>query len=615
MKKKSLYYRRLDIVRILSCILVLLYHLKILKGGFLAVCTFFALSGYLTSVSALKNRYFSIKQYYLNRIKKLYLPLLLVVAITVIIAKINSSINWMNLKAESFSVLFGYNNIWQLNANQDYFTRNVNSPFTHLWYISILFQFDLVFPIVFNLFKKFKNRIRNNFSTIIVLILTIITTILFYIMSKTQDFMVAYYNSFARSFSILFGVLLALINYKYNFNFSRVLNKFNKYIFIIYLIILTSFCVFLPDKVECYAIFMILTTIISTRLIEYSTYESESIRQNDIYLKFLSKMSYEIYLVQYPVIFFMQGAAINNNLKALIIAVITSVLSLVLTFLIESSFRKKIFEILRSVFLGIIIVVGVAIIITAKDYSNEMKDLENRLNDNLKFMEEKNKEFFNDTNAENERNNEIAKNVKNNVWNVTTDKKENNNNNVTSDNNSSKKDEESLITNTKNKKDIENVIRNTRVIGVGDSVLLDATREFYNRFPKGYFDGKINRTISKAREVLTHLKNNGKLGNIVILCLSTNGDYSDKQNTEMMKIIGNRRVYWINAAGPDDPKFNEKFANFAKNYPNIHIIEWDKFAKSHPEYLEPDKIHPNYKGGKVLVQQIFDAVCEDSLKE
>ena len=126
MNKKSLYYRRLDIVRILSCILVLLYHLKILKGGFLAVCTFFSMSGYLSCVSALKNRYFSTKQYYLNRIKKLYLPLLLVVTITVIIAKMNSSINWMNLKAESFSVLFGYNNIWQLNANQDYFTRNVN---------------------------------------------------------------------------------------------------------------------------------------------------------------------------------------------------------------------------------------------------------------------------------------------------------------------------------------------------------------------------------------------------------------------------------------------------------------------------------------------------------
>lgn len=38
------YYKRLDIIRTISCIIVFLYHLNIMKGGFLAVCTFFALS-------------------------------------------------------------------------------------------------------------------------------------------------------------------------------------------------------------------------------------------------------------------------------------------------------------------------------------------------------------------------------------------------------------------------------------------------------------------------------------------------------------------------------------------------------------------------------------------
>ena len=612
MFETKVYYRRLDIIRIISCVLVLLYHLKLLNGGFLAVCTFFALSGYLTCISALKNKYFSIKQYYFNRIKKLYLPLLLVVTITVIIAKINSSINWMNLKTESFSVLFGYNNIWQLNANQDYFTRNVNSPFTHFWYISILFQFDLIFPIIFNIFKKFENKIRKNISTIIVSLLTIVTTVLFYFLSKTQDFMVAYYNSFARSFSILFGVLLALINYRHNLNLSRALNKYNKIYFIIYAIVLTAFCVFLPDKVECYAIFMILTTIISTRLLEYSSYESEKNKKSDIYLKFLSKMTYEIYLVQYPVIFFMQRAEINDVLKVLISAILTFIISFILMFFIESSYRKKIIELFKKIFLCLIIIVGIVIILTAKDYSNEMKDLESRLNENMKFIEEKNKEFLNDTSTENN-NNKNSKKNDDQVWNVT---KENSNNDAkNTDSNISKTNEANLMSNKKNKKEVENIIRNTRVIGVGDSVLLDATREFYNKFPKGYFDGKINRTIPKAREVLTHLKNNGKLGNIIILCLSTNGDYSEKQNTELMKVLGNRKVYWINAAGPDDPKFNEKFENFAKKYPNIRIVEWDKVAKEHPEYLEPDKIHPNYKGGKVLVQLIFDMICEDYYKE
>jgi len=44
MKEKKEHFKRLDIIRAISCIMVLLYHLEILKGGFLAVCTFFVLS-------------------------------------------------------------------------------------------------------------------------------------------------------------------------------------------------------------------------------------------------------------------------------------------------------------------------------------------------------------------------------------------------------------------------------------------------------------------------------------------------------------------------------------------------------------------------------------------
>ena len=43
MGEKKEYCIGLDIIRGISCIMVLLYHLNILKGGFLAVCTFFSL--------------------------------------------------------------------------------------------------------------------------------------------------------------------------------------------------------------------------------------------------------------------------------------------------------------------------------------------------------------------------------------------------------------------------------------------------------------------------------------------------------------------------------------------------------------------------------------------
>ena len=41
------YYKYLDIIRVFLCIVIFLYHLGLLKGGFLAVNVFFALSGYL----------------------------------------------------------------------------------------------------------------------------------------------------------------------------------------------------------------------------------------------------------------------------------------------------------------------------------------------------------------------------------------------------------------------------------------------------------------------------------------------------------------------------------------------------------------------------------------
>ena len=66
------YFKKLDFIRIISCLLVLLYHLNIVKGGFLAVCTFFTLSGYLTCISVLGSKEFSIKAYYINKLKKMY---------------------------------------------------------------------------------------------------------------------------------------------------------------------------------------------------------------------------------------------------------------------------------------------------------------------------------------------------------------------------------------------------------------------------------------------------------------------------------------------------------------------------------------------------------------
>ena len=151
---QRVHYYDLDMVRALSCIAVLLYHLGLLKGGYLAVCTFFVLSGFLSVTSALQQKEFSFKKYYGRRLVQTYLPLAAVTLITVLVITMIPDIIWLNLKPETGSVLLGYNNWWQLSASLDYFARHVSSPFMHFWYVAIQLQFDLLFPVLFVFLKK-----------------------------------------------------------------------------------------------------------------------------------------------------------------------------------------------------------------------------------------------------------------------------------------------------------------------------------------------------------------------------------------------------------------------------------------------------------------------------
>ena len=346
------YLRRLEWIRAISCVLVLFYHLNILKGGYLAVCTFLVISGYLSCTSALNNSNFSAKSYYK---KKLYIPLIFTVALSVVIVKCINDIRWINLKQETISVVFGYNNFWQLKANLDYFTRHIDSPFMHLWYISILIQFDLFFPIIFVFLRKIEKKYKNNVSVIVVGLCSIILTIMFFYMSKTQNIMEVYYNTFTRVFSIFYGVFLALILHKYNMKLPKVLVKNNKIIFMIYCLVLFLLGIFVSAEENNYAIYMIITSLISVRLIRYSLFEKKKRRSTfiDKVVSFIAKFSYEIYLAQYPIIFLMQSISDSNVINTLFIIVFTFIISFLIHTLVYKHFANKYLNAIKKIFIRI----------------------------------------------------------------------------------------------------------------------------------------------------------------------------------------------------------------------------------------------------------------------
>ena len=574
MKTKNNYYRYLDVIRILACVLVLLYHLGIVQGGYLAVCTFFVLTGYLSTTSALKKEKFSIKEYYVGRIRKIYLPLLVVTFITVIVAKNLSFVNWLNLKPETTSVVLGYNNFWQLEANIDYFTRHVNSPFMHFWYIAILLQFEILFPIAFSILQKIDKKINNNLSTLIVFVLMITSTVLLFTMSKTQEMMMVYYNTFARCFSIFFGIFLAVIHHKYDIKIARSFEIIWPLMFIGYIAVLCGLCSIVSSDTPYYALFMLITTIISCRLIEYATLKKTDKNPLDKAIEFIARASYEIYLVQYPIIYFVTNSQIDEALQLLVIIVATILLAFVLYLLFNNHFKNKAFKITVAIVSIAIIAYGGFLVASEDDHAIEMKELELKLDENLKLIEQRNQEYLNNLNTEQEEWNKVLENMEN---------------------------EEAQI--------IE-AVHKIPVVGVGDSVLLAASNGLYKNFPNGYFDGKVSRTIVGGKELLAELQEQGKLGDTIILALANNGDYIPKRNKDFMEFLEGKEVYWVNAVLADDPKFNEKFAEFAKDYPNLHIVDWEGASKDHPEYFYADGIHVKGDGIQAYADVVFDAICD-----
>lgn len=581
MEGSKKYYKYIDIIRLLACISVLLYHLNILKGGFLAVCTFFVLSGYLSCVSAFKTEKFSFIKYYINRILKLYFPLALVTFISLTIISLFPNIFWLNLKPETTSVLLGYNNFWQLNANMDYFARQASSPFIHFWYLAILLQFDLIFPFIFVIFRKLGDKFHKVIPCIITFILVLISTFYFYKTSLDSNVMFTYYNTFSRLFSLFFGVMLGFIHNYYGSIIPKILKNsvINKIIFYFYLLALIVLFVYTDFNSKYFALNMILSTLITCRLLDYSSLNIGEFKTIiGKFIKSLSDCSYEIYLLQYPIIFILQSLNIEGYLYLIMVIATTFVLSFILHYFLNMKenrgivFKYAIFMILLCLTLY-----GVYQYYLAVDHTSEMKELEKQLAQNAELIKQSQENY------------QLQEKQDNEDWLKTLKELEN---------------AESAIA---------GIVSNLQVVGIGDSVMLGAVPDLYNKFPNGYFDAKVSRFTWNGSKVVNELKEQNLLGNPVIVHLGTNGDCSTSCKAAVMDSIGDKEVYWINTTNSN--KTNDNLVEFASIYNNLHVIDWKTISTDHDEYFYADKIHLTPSGRIAYTNAIYDAIYENYLKK
>ena len=105
-------------------------------------------------------------------------------------------------------------------------------------------------------------------------------------------------------------------------------------------------------------------------------------------------------------------------------------------------------------------------------------------------------------------------------------------------------------TNEKKEKTKKQQIKNEKITIIGDSVLLGASAELKKINPNIIIDAKVSRQVSQAKDIVKNLEREGKLGDIVVIALGTNGTFSTSTGNELIKAIGaKRQIYWVNVFG------------------------------------------------------------------
>lgn len=573
------YYKSLDLIRVIACFAVLFYHLNILKGGYLAVCTFFVLSGYLSLISLFRKEKISLWEYYKNRFLKLYLPLIVVVFLAIFVTSFFSeSINWINLKPETTSVLLGYNNFWQLGANLDYFARHIDSPFMHFWYIAILLQFDLILPFIYIPLRKLGDKISKKIPCIITFLLSILGFLIFLKSSYEDSMMVTYYHTLTRVAPLFFGLFLGFFHSYYKSYIPKLLKKEKNYwkVLAFYLVLLIILFV-ITDSQNALAPFAIIAvTLLSVRLIDYATiYPKSELSFIDKCINFLSSISYNVYLFQYPIIFIFQLFSINIYLKTILVIVLTLILSYLLKIALDFTRKNKVQKIFHYILLIIFLfpsLYGAYQYVTSQDHTEELKALEDQLAKNKEMMLKKQEEYQNHLKEEQENWNETLKNLEN------------------------------------GEQELKEKVRNMPVVAVGDSIMLGALDNLYTKFPNGYFDAETSRTAWVANDVLQNLKNNNMLNGPVILNLGSNGDCPLWCKLEILETCGSQDVFWVNVVNDYEVHVNSTLEQFAKEHENVHIIDWNSISSGHYEYFVADRIHLTETGKKAYSDALYDSI-------
>lgn len=151
----------------------------------------------------------------------------------------------------------------------------------------------------------------------------------------------------------------------------------------------------------------------------------------------------------------------------------------------------------------------------------------------------------------------------------------------------------------------------SQVIAVGDSVMLASAPALHSALPGIYIDAAVSRQMAVGVAEVKTLAHDGKLRQVVVVGLGTNGTVTSGEIGELLREIGpGRDLVLINTfeARPWEHEVNHVISAAARRYPNVVVANWRTAIDHHRGLLWGDGIHPRPSGAKLYARVVAAAV-------
>jgi hypothetical protein len=129
---------------------------------------------------------------------------------------------------------------------------------------------------------------------------------------------------------------------------------------------------------------------------------------------------------------------------------------------------------------------------------------------------------------------------------------------------------------------------------IGDSIMVDATPNLRTRFPGLTIDAVAGRQVAVGLQAMQALARAGRLGNIVVVALGTNGSFSATQLGRIAALAAGRRFVMLTNYCPYCswvPANNELIRTACPQIPNCTVAEWETLAGANPGWFYADGVH------------------------